>query len=322
MAIGTSANVQIENEFVHAGWTEVVAGTIDGFNQASNGAIRFITEDAVGDYQREDFFGEIATLVEHRDPTAVSAQTAVPLTELRKSAVRVPRRLKLVQNTLDSFKKLGMSENEFNFALGQQLAASSMQNMLDTAILCLDAALDGQTTQEHDATAGTINIEDLVDGLNKMGDQSSDIIQWIMHSKAAHDLMKDHITNAIDGPANMVIMNGSNASLGRPILQRDASALFRDATTDNYVTLGLTANAAVVQLLSPPKVLSKLVEGLDNIVMSYQAEWDFMLSLRGFTWDETNGGAAPTDATLSTSTNWDKIATDAQNLAGCHIISL
>ena len=322
MAIGDKADMQIENEYVHAGWSEVVAGTIDGFNAASNNTIRFITEDGEGDYLREDFFGAISGLVEHRDPTAVSAQTAVPLTELRQSKVKVPRRLKLVQNTLDSFKAIGMGPDEFSFALGQQLAAGQMQNMLDTAILSLEAALDGQATQEHKDAAATINVEDLVDGLSKMGDSGQKIIQWVAHSKVMYDLMKDHITNAIDAPASMVIIEGSTPSLGRPILVRDASALVRDMTADQYVTLGLVENAAVCQLTAPPTVLFETVGGLDSIVLGYQAEWDFYLSLKGFTWDETNGGAAPTDATLATAGNWDKIATDAQDLAGVHIRTL
>jgi len=319
MAVGTKANVQIENEFVHAGWTEVVAGTVDGFNGATSNTIRFITEDGMGDYLRENYFSEIATLISHRDPTSTSAQTASPLAEIRQSKVRVTRKLDLVENTLDSFNLIGMTENEFNFAIGTQLAAAQMQDMLDTAILAVEAALDGQASQEHPDAAATISIEDLVTGLSKMGDAASLIRHWIMHSKAAHDLMSDHITNAIDGPASLVILNGDNAALGRNILQRDAAALFRDKTTDEYVTLGLVENAVTCQLAKPPKVLSGLKEGGENITMFYQAEYDFFLSLKGMTWDETNGGAAPTDATLGTSTNWDQISADDKNLPGVHI---
>lgn len=321
MAIGTKSNIQIENEFVHAGWTEVVAGVVERFNAASNNCIRFITEDAVGDFLREDYFAEVSSLVSHRDPTDTNAQTAVPLVENRESKVRVPRKARLVQMTLDAFNRIGMGQDEFNMALGRQLAAAQMQNMFDTAILALDAALDGQTTNEFDASDGTLQIEDLIDGLAKLGDSATNIRTWVQHSKPYYNLMKDHVANAIDGPANMVIIEGNQASLNRPIVVRDASALFRDLTTDIYVTMGLVPNAAVVQLTKPPTVLETLVEGKTNILVSWQAEWDFFLSVKGFTYDEANGAADPSDATLAISTNWDKKATSYKNLAGVHIIS-
>jgi hypothetical protein len=322
MAIGDSTDMQIENEFVHAGWTETVAGTIDGFNAASRNTIRFITKQSLGHYEREDFFGEISGLVEHRVPTSVSAQTPTEFTELRQSKVKVPRRSKLVQNTLDSFQRIGMSENEMYFAIGQQVAKAQMQDMLDTAILALEAALDGQASQEHPDAGAILSVEDLITGLSKMGDAGGQIIQWVQHSKSMYDLMADAVTNAIDSPASMVVIDGNVPSLGRPILVRDAAALVRDMTTDQYITLGLVENAAVVQLDGPPTVLVRLVEGLDNIVVSHQSEWNFVLSLKGMSWDETNGGASPTDTALGVSTNWDQVATDDKNLPGVHIRTL
>ena len=61
--------------------------------------------------------------------------------------------------------------------------------------------------------------------------------------------------------------------------------------------------------------------GNENIVRTFQAEWSYNLGIKGFTWDKTNGGKAPTNAALGTSTNWDRTATDLKDMAGVLIKS-
>jgi hypothetical protein len=62
--------------------------------------------------------------------------------------------------------------------------------------------------------------------------------------------------------------------------------------------------------------------GDENIRRTQQSEWTYNLSLKGYKWDETNGGASPSDAALGTGTNWDKQATDIKNTAGVKMVSL
>lgn len=47
-----------------------------------------------------------------------------------------------------------------------------------------------------------------------------------------------------------------------------------------------------------------------------QVDYTFGLSLKGYTWDESNGGKSPSDAALATGTNWDKVATSIKHTAG------
>jgi hypothetical protein len=47
-----------------------------------------------------------------------------------------------------------------------------------------------------------------------------------------------------------------------------------------------------------------------------QVDYSFGLGLKGYSWDQTNGGKSPTDAELATGTNWDKVVTSDKHTAG------
>jgi hypothetical protein len=52
-----------------------------------------------------------------------------------------------------------------------------------------------------------------------------------------------------------------------------------------------------------------------------QADYTFGLGLKGYAWDTGNGGKSPTDADLTTGSNWDKIATSVKHTAGVVTLS-
>ena len=56
--------------------------------------------------------------------------------------------------------------------------------------------------------------------------------------------------------------------------------------------------------------------GQTRIETTMQVDYSFCLGLKGYAWDEANGGKSPTDAELATGSNWDKVATDIKNTAG------
>ncbi len=47
-----------------------------------------------------------------------------------------------------------------------------------------------------------------------------------------------------------------------------------------------------------------------------QVDYTFGLAIKGYTWDETNGGKSPSDAEIGTGSNWDKTATSIKHTAG------
>ncbi|MTV78311.1 hypothetical protein GM535_13950, partial [Streptococcus pneumoniae] len=67
--------------------------------------------------------------------------------------------------------------------------------------------------------------------------------------------------------------------------------------------LSLVDGAAVV--FDGGDVISNIEtsNGGERIVTTMQVDYSFGLGLKGYTWDETNGGKSPTDAELATGSN-------------------
>ena len=57
-------------------------------------------------------------------------------------------------------------------------------------------------------------------------------------------------------------------------------------------------------------------ENQQRLAAGLRPHYDFVVKLKGYTWDETSGGKSPTDAELATGSNWDKTVSDIKNTAG------
>ena len=82
----------------------------------------------------------------------------------------------------------------------------------------------------------------------------------------------------------------------------------------------MVAGAAEVKDGSDLITNIETTNGKDRIETTFQTDYSFGLGLKGYSLDETNGGASPSDAALGTGTNWDKVATSDKHTAGVLII--
>ena len=53
-----------------------------------------------------------------------------------------------------------------------------------------------------------------------------------------------------------------------------------------------------------------------RIETTWQADYSFGVTLKGYAWDVSNGGTSPDDAKLFTGTNWLKTATSNKGTLG------
>ncbi len=72
-----------------------------------------------------------------------------------------------------------------------------------------------------------------------------------------------------------------------------------------YHTLGLTADACVVEESEGSEFHSEIISGKDNLVVRLQGEYAYNLGLKGMAWDVANGGVNPDDTAVGTGSNWD-----------------
>jgi len=321
MAAYTGTTFEIFPEYFYAGYNEVMMQNADIFNAGSAGAIRFIPNKRLGDYAYETFNLEIADLITRRDITSTGDATDLDLTQEQKVSVKLNRTIGPVLKTLDAWRKLGRDEQHGSMVIGQQVARAVQVNYVNAAVKALSASLANQASQLYDATNGIIQIIDLIAGQALMGDAYSMVRAWLIHSKPFHDLMKDNTSFAVENVAGATIVSGTVAGLGKPFVVTDDASLVVSGTPDNYYTLGLVGDAAIIEDSEPPVVETDLVTGKKNLAYRMQGEYAFNLGLKGMAWDVANGGANPTDATLATGSNWDQKASDDKGLPGVIIQS-
>lgn len=333
---GLSNQGIIYPELVHLGMVETLQQNTDAFNAASLNTIRMVTNALQGDFAHESFFKTIANLIRRRNVASGSpGNEAVTPQEMSVDefvSVKLNRGIGPVDQTLDSFRKLGMSADfeVISFTLGEQIAKAVSVDSLDSGLRAVVGALLNQAALNIDLGGAaspqrTITTNDLVDTLAQFGDKASAVSMWVMHSKVFFDLVKQQITANIDGISNFNVAQASPVTLNRPVLVTDSAALVNTSSPNElteYVTLGLVENAVVLQESEDTLIHTDIITGNENIVARMQGEYAFNLGLKGFRWDVTNGGVNPTDAALATGSNWDKAATADKDLAGVAIQTL
>lgn len=321
-------------ELVHSGMSETLVQNTDAFNAASRNAIRLVTARRRGDFAQESFFKNVTNIVQRRNVASSSpnneavTSNEVPMDE--HISVKLNRRIGPIDQTFDSFRKLGQSVDleVLSFLLGTQIAKAVQVDQLDAGLTSIVAALSGQAGVLVDVGPGaspqsTITTDTLVDGLATFGDAAGRVVMWVMHSKVYFDLVKQQIAANIDGISNFNVAEASPVTLNRPVLVTDSAALITAATSFSpntqgarYVTLGLTENSVVLEDSEEELLYTDVITGNENIVARLQGEFAYNVGCKGFRWDPANGGVNPDDTALGTGTNWDVVMDSVKDLGG------
>jgi hypothetical protein len=208
------------------------------------------------------------------------------------------------------------SPEEAAAVVGKQMAQQAMADMVNTAILTFRAAHENVASNLYDGTAGVASLASLNNARAKLGDRAGDIAVWVIHSKMLFDIYGAALTNA-----NMLFNFGTvkvtHDGFGIPFVISDSPSLL--VSTDNpntYRALGLLSGAVIVGRNNDFIDNVSTLNGEENIKRTYQAEWSYNLTLKGFAWDKTNGGASPNNTALGTGSNWDQYATSYKDLGG------
>ena len=312
-------------ELVHGGLIETLVQNTDAFNAASGNTIRLVTSRRQGDFAQESFIKNVSGLVTRRavagsPENATVSSNPVPMDEF--VSVKVNRRVGPIDQTLDSFRKIGKAADleVLSRTLGVQIAKAIQVDQLESGLTSLVAAITnvGALTNTTSPEA-TIDTDRLVDGLALFGDAGSRVKLWVMHSKVYYDLVKNQIAANVDGISNLNIATATPVTLNRPVLVSDSASL---VTGGIYTTLGLTENAAVLEDSEEESLMGDLITGKDNLVVRLQGEFAYNIGLKGIAWDVANGGVNPDDTAIGTGSNWDSVMDDVKDLPGIAIQTL
>jgi major capsid protein 13 len=325
MAIGTKLDFMIYPEQFWGGVIEVLQQNTEGFNAASLGAMKLVTNSHKGDYTKESFLKSTAGLVTRRDITAVTGVADTKLTQGEVTSIKMNRRLGPVTQDRDSFRKIGVDPAEFSVMLGEQFGVAIAVDYINVATAAVRAAITNQgALLQYNATADTTktaNHTALVKGMALFGDKASRLQVFVMHSKPYFDLVAQTLVDKIVNVADVTVYSGNVATFGKPTIVIDSPSLLTipgGTLLNTYDILALVEGAIVVEESEERDILSQPVTGLENLADRIQGEYAFNLKVAGCGYDNTQG-VNPTDAAIATAANWLKVASDIKQLPGVRV---
>lgn len=325
MAVTLASDLKVYEPEAQSGLYEGVAQFISGVVEASKGAITMKSSILPGHFYKEALF-DLVFAAARRDITTTSGITPTALTQDNTVSVKLNRQSNVVGVSLDSLKKAGKSWEEIVYVAAKQYAEVKMQDMLNSGLIAVESAIEaGSTASNYDATSAspkTLITTDLVEALAKFGDRAGDIVAWVMHSKPFYDLVKSQEPDQIyNNDSGLTIYGGAPASYGRPIIVTDSPALTdaNGSATDTYNVLGLTRGALTIDESEEESfVIGETVVAVHNMYRPIKGEYAYNVGVRGMRWKVATG-ANPADATLGTTSNWERAVTSIKYTAGVRI---
>ncbi len=310
------SNMQVFNTTIAQTAVEVLAQQVEKFNAASNGAIVMTTEGFDGDFLESRFFSDLSSTRRRVDRYAAQASVSpTALAQVKEARVKIAGGFGPILFEPSQMTYINQSPELAGAAIVEQMVAAIMQDQLNTAIAALCAAISNQAgaTNDVSATAG-LDYSAINTSMSKFGDSSSNLVAHVITGEVFHRLVGQNLANTaklfVAGNVTVVSV------LGRPFIVTDAPALYVAGTPNKQRALTLASGAAIVHNNGDLVTNVQTTNGNTRIESTFQSDYTFGLGLKGYTWDETNGGKSPTDAEIATGSNWDKTATDIKSTAG------
>lgn len=294
---------------------------IDLFNSASGGAIMLTSKGFTGDFLQESFWNGVQSALRVVDQYGANGAAAVTdLTQGKRSIVKVARGFGPVMFEPGQLAWLQKPTAEGIEVISRSLADAMVADQLNTVIAALVGAIANQAAVVNDVSAAAGLTQVALNNTHaKFGDQSQRLITEVMTGMALHTLIGRNLANAqqlyTSSSVNVVDI------LGKRSVITDAPALYAAGAPNKMKVLSLVQGAA--EVADGGDMRSNIVtsNGKVRLETTFQAEYTFSLALKGFSWDEANGGKSPSNAALATGTNWDKIVATDKELAGALTIA-
>jgi len=314
-------DMKVYNQYIMKATIETVAQKIQLFNQASGGAIILSGEGFEGDFLKTSMFGSLASAQRRVDRYATNdAQTATTLAEIEDNIVKVAGGFGPVSYTPSQFTWLQRNEAEAIEAISTALSDAIIQDQLNTGVTSAVSAIGNVAGLVNDVSATAGVSYSAINGSHaKFGDRSMSLITEVMTGTVYHKLIGDNIANAnalfrSDGVTVVDILN-------KKVIVSDIPALYEAGTPNKAKVLTLVSGGISISNASDLVTNLETSNGKQIIETTFQADYAFGVGVKGFAWDEANGGKSPLDAELATGTNWDQYVTSIKDTAGVLLIA-
>lgn len=309
-------DLQVFNKQTYLTMTETVAQDVDKFNESSQGAIVLLNQPSSGDFDIQASFKNIAGLVRRRNAYGQGTVDSKRLEQLLNVAVKVSAGTPPLVYEKQQYLYVQQNPELAALEIGTQLGKAKLADMLNAGLMAAASAIGGNTDAvEGDGTADP-SFRLLNKGAARMGDRSGALRAWILHSTTLHNLYDNALTNT----ERLFSYDGVNVirdPFGRVFVVTDSPALV--ATVDgktHYNSLSLVEGGIVISDNQDFNAELTATTGQENLLYTYQAEWTYNVGIKGYAWDQANGGKSPNDTAIGTPTNWGKTASSIKDTAG------
>lgn len=310
------SDMQVYNQEIQGNTIELLGQKIDQFNTASAGSIVLSSAAYEGDFSKESFYNQIATAQRRVDRYgANSAASSTALTQGENVGVKVAGGFGPIIFEPSQMSYLQKNPGEAITAISNGFADALMADQLNTAVASAVAAVENQASLVNDVSgsAGVTQVA-LNNSHAKFGDMSQMIIADVMTGSVYHRLVSEALTNTSQ------LFTSSNVTvielLGKVYVVSDIPALYEAGTPNKDKVLSVVANGIIVDNSSDIITNMETKNGNQRIETTWQADYTFGLKAKGYAWDTANGGASPTDAELTTGSNWDKSVAEDKHTLG------
>lgn len=310
------SQMQVFNQYLMPVLAEIYPQEIQKFNAASNGAIVLQSAGFDGDFFRESFYNALHSAQRRVDRYAAQASAAATdLTQSQQSMVKVAGGFGPIRYEPSQMSWLNKPTQEGIEVAARMFAEALLADQLNTAVAAGVAAIGNVAALTNDVSGtGKITHSALNSTDALFGDMSQRLVARVMTGLQYHTLIGENLANAQDLFKSDTVRIVD--ILGKAIVVTDVPALRVAGTPNKQKVLTLVAGGIMVSDSGDLITNIETKNGQTRIETTMQSDYTFGLGIKGFTWDETNGGKSPTDAELATGTNWDKVKTSVKECAG------
>ncbi len=315
----SSSEMIVFNDFIMPVISEMLPQRVEAFNEAAPG-IQLSSAGFVGDFMESSFYDALYSNTRRVDIYAAQAAVApVDLSQTQENMVKVHGGFGPIRFEPKQLRILQKPTQEGVTIIASQFVDAWIQDQLNTSVSCAVAAIENvaaATFDESTAGGGSSSLNQR--GLNKahalFSDRSARLVTQVMRGGLGgyHGFIDEALANAerLFTSENVLVVD----ILGKRSVISDIPALTADAGATAKV-LCLANSGVMVDSSDEPITNIETTNGQTRIETTWQTDYEFGVGLKGYSWDEANGGRSPSDAELATGTNWDATK-DVKNSAG------
>ena len=311
-------NFSVFNENASSATIEQLNQRIDLFNNAQ-GMIQLSTVQRMGDFfERSEW--ALADAHDTIDIYATNvARSNTEITQIQQNDVKVQWVYGPIAWRGAEMDWIDKSESEALTIVSGRMTDLTFLKMLNNSIGAMVSAVESNAGVTNDVS-GSANIsqEAMNSTYGLMGDRQGAILGNVMHSSAYNKLIGDGLANSAQ------LFTAGNVTVidiqGKQSIVADIPSLYVTGTPDKHKILSLKEGA--IKCYDGGKLRTNLQvnNGKNMIEATFQANGNYMVSLAGYSWDESGGGKSPLDAELLTGANWPKYVTNDKNTGGVLLV--